>query len=119
MVPDSVAVPEVPVTAMTYVRGVVPVFPPPPPPPAPLPPQLNAPPTTEKSKMSFRSVLHRLRRLAGIPTSRTHAKAVPLNHGGANSLSRLRAEVADAVLTVRIVVCGEELLRVTEAGMLH
>jgi hypothetical protein len=73
----------------------------------------------EKSKMSFRIVPQRLRRLAGMPTSRMHAKAVLLNHGCMNSLSRLTAEVAAEVFTVSVVVCGEEPLRVTEAGMLH
>jgi len=32
---------------------------------------------------------------------------------------RLRAEVASVVFTVRVTVCGAELLMVAEAGMLH
>jgi hypothetical protein len=118
MVPASVMAPEVPVTLMTYVPGVVPAFPPPPTLPPP-PPQFNAPPAREKSKITFKSALHRLRRLAGMPTSRMHAKAVLLNHGQADPLSRRRADVAGVVFTLRVVVCGEEPLRVTEAGMLQ
>ena len=67
-------------------------------------------------------MLHRLRRRAGMPTSRTQAKAVPPTHVRKNLPVRLRAEVADVadvVLTVRVVVCAVEPLMVTEAGMLH
>jgi hypothetical protein len=108
--------PEMPVTVMTYVPGVVPGFPPPPPPPPlPLPP--HAPPTTEKSSTAIRGMLHRLRREAGMPRSRMQARA-PLTHGRKYPPVRLRAGVADVVLTIRGVVCAAEPLMVTESGML-
>jgi hypothetical protein len=64
-------------------------------------------------------MLHHIRRRAGTPTSRRHAKAVPPTNGGKNLLVRLRAEVAGVVFTVRVTVCAAELLMVAEAGMLH
>ena len=119
-VPVLVIAPEVPVTVMTYVPGVVPEFPPPPPaPPLPLPPQPSAPPTMKKSNTSIPRMLQVLRRRAGMPTSRMHARAVPPTNGPKNLLVRLRAEVADIVYTVRVTVCGAELLMVAEAGMMH
>src|SRR5208282_2107232 len=108
------------VTVMTYVPGVVPGFPPPPPtPPLPPPPQPSAPATTEKSNTSSPSVLHHLRRRAGMPTSRMHARAVPPTNGRKNLMVRLRAEVDGVLFTVRVTVCAAELLTVAEAGMLH
>ena len=43
----------------------------------------------------------------------------PLTHGRKYPPVRLRAGVADVVLTIRVVVCAVEPLMVTEAGMLH
>jgi hypothetical protein len=64
-------------------------------------------------------MLHHLRRRAGMPTSRMHARAVPPSNGRKNLLVRLKAEVAGVVFTVRVTVCAAELLMVAEAGMLH
>ena len=114
----SVMAPEVPVTVMTYVPGVVPEFPPPPP-LLPPPPQPSAPPIPQASSTNIPRMPRHLRRRAGMPTSRMHARAVPPTNGRKNRLRRLRAEPADVVFTVRVTVCAVVPLIITEAGMLH
>ena len=48
-----------------------------------------------------------------------HARAVPPTDDQKNLLAPLRAEVADVVFTVRVIVCAAEPLMVAEAGILH
>lgn len=110
IVARCVIVPEVPVTVMMYVPGVVPEFPPVPPPaapPLPLPLQPNAPPTAQESSTSIARTLHHLRQRPGMPMSRMHARAVPPTEDRRNFPTRLRAEatvVAGMVFTVRVAV---------------
>lgn len=117
-VPRCVMLPEVPVTVMVYVPGVVPGFPPPPP-PLLLPPQPGAPPTTQKSRTSIPSTLHHFRLRAGMLTAKMQARAVPPIHGSTNLPVRLRAPLGPVVFTVRAIVCAVVPLMVTEAGTLQ
>jgi hypothetical protein len=119
-VPVCVRVPEVPVTVTVYVPGVVPPPPPPPPPPTlPPPPQPSELPMTEKSSASIPSLQDHLRHLAGMATSKMHARATPLTAGQKDLRLGLTAALGAVVFTLRVAVCGVEPLIVTEAGTLH
>jgi hypothetical protein len=74
---------------------------------------------TEKSSTSIPSLQDHPRRLAGMPTSKMHARAAPLTEVQKDLRPGLIAALGAVVFTVRVVVCGAEPLIVTEAGTLH
>ena len=104
-----VRVPEVAVTVIVYVPGVVPglvtgggLVPPPPP-----PPHANTPALRNTNSPSNPSMLRHFRRLAGTPIKSRQARAAPPStyHGISRSLGRAEALVDGAVvLMVRVAV---------------
>lgn len=74
---------------------------------------------TEKKSTSIPNRQAHLRRLAGMPTSKMHARAAPLTEVQKDLRPWLIAVLGAVVFTVRVAVCGAEPLIVTDAGTLH
>ena len=104
-VPVSVVAPEVPVTVTVYVPAVVPgLLVPPPPPPVlpPPPPHASTPLASVTRSINIPSIVCHLRRRAGMPKSRMHARVVPpvTYHGTPGRFGWTRAALVAAVVVI-------------------
>jgi len=93
----------------------VPEFPPPPPPPLPPPPHPIA--AAETKKTSRPSIEIQFRRRAGIPKKKTIARAAPPADGQNDFTGLFSAVVGAVVVMVKVEVCAEAPLIVTDAGL--